>query len=104
MLLFNINYIYYYLNNSYCMKRKKHPKKTILELLEKHPEGLTIQKVADLSKMSRLTATKYIHELLGEGRVYERKVGIARLLYTKERFMKTLKEEKIIEKLKEKLK
>ncbi len=86
------------------MRRKIHPKKTISELLEKHTEGLTIQRVADLSKMSRLTATKYIHELLGEGKIHERKVGIARLLYSKERFIKKVREEEMIEKLKEKLK
>jgi len=84
------------------MQKKRKPKKTIMKLLDEHPEGLTIQKVANITKMSRLTATKYIHELLGEGRIRERKVGVARLLFSKERFIKSVKEEQIIKKLKEK--
>lgn len=86
------------------MQKKRKPKKKIMKLLDGHPEGLTIQKVADLTGMSRLTATKYIHELLGEGKIRERKVGVARLLFSKERFVKSVKEEEIIKKLKEKLK
>jgi len=84
------------------MQKKRKPKRTIMNLLDGHPEGLTIQKVANLSRMSRLTATKYIHELLGEGRIRERKVGVARLLFSKERFIKSIKEEEILKKLKEK--
>jgi response regulator of citrate/malate metabolism len=83
---------------------KKSPKDRIGKIIENHPEGLTIQKVADLASMSRLTATKYIHELIGEGRIYERRVGAARILYSKERFMKLVKEEEIIQKIKEKMK
>ena len=83
------------------MQKKKKPKKTIINLLDEHPEGLTIQKVADLTRMSWLTATKYIHELLGEGKIRERKVGVARLLFSKERFIKSVKEEEIIKKLKQ---
>jgi len=86
------------------MQRKKNPKQTIMKLLDEHPEGQTIQKVADLTNMSRLTATKYIHELIGEGKICERKIGVARLLFSKERFIKSVKEEELIEKLKEKLK
>jgi len=83
------------------MQKKRKPKKTIMKLLDDHPEGLTIQRVANLTKMSRLTATKYIHELLGEGKIRERKVGVARLLFSKEKFIKSVKEEEIIKKLKE---
>lgn len=86
------------------MVAKKQPKKTILKTLNEHPEGLTIQKVANLTKMSRLTATKYIHELIGEGKIRERKIGVARLLFSKERFIKTIKEEEVIEKLRKKFK
>ena len=86
------------------MQKKKKPKETIMKLLDGHPEGLTIQKVSNLAGMSRLTATKYIHELLGQGKIRERKVGVARLLFSKERFIKSIKEEEIIQKLKEKFK
>jgi len=82
------------------MQSKKRPKKLIIETLKKHSEGLTLQKIANLTKMSRLTATKYIHELIGEGKVYQRNVGMAKLCYLKERFVQMVKEEELIEKLK----
>ncbi len=97
--MFNINY-----NKGICLKRKKDPKKIILNVLRNHPEGLTLQKVAVLSKMSRLTATKYIHELMGAEIIYQRKVGIAKLCYLKERFLRTVRQEEVLEKLKKKLK
>jgi DNA-binding IclR family transcriptional regulator len=81
-------------------KSKQH----ILNILKNHPEGLTIQKLSTLTKLSRITTTKYVERLLGEGRIYERKVGVYRLLFSKERLLETVKEEKIIKKLKEKLK
>lgn len=86
------------------MKRKKDPKKVILNVLREHPEGLTLQKIAILSKMSRLTATKYIHELMGAGVIYQRKVGIAKLCYLKERFVRTVKQEEVLKKLEKKFK
>jgi len=85
------------------MHSKKNPKKLIVEMLKKHPEGLTLQKISNLTKMSRLTATKYVHELMGEGRIYQRSVGMAKLCYLKERFVRLVKQEEIIEKLKKKL-
>jgi DNA-binding IclR family transcriptional regulator len=84
------------------MKTKINPKKVIVEALKKHPEGLTLQKVANLTGMSRLTATKYVHELIGEGKIYQRSVGMAKLCYLKERFMQQVKEEEIIEKIQQK--
>jgi len=86
------------------LKRKKDPKKVILNVLREHPEGLTLQKIAILSKMSRLTATKYIHELMGAGVIYQRKVGIAKLCYLKERFVRTVKQEEVLKKLEKKFK
>lgn len=86
------------------MKPKREPKKTIVDILKKHPEGLTLQGISVLSSMSRLTATKYIHELMGEGVIYQRKVGIAKLCYLKERFARLVKEEEIIDKLEKELK
>ena len=85
------------------MKPKTDPKKVILDTLKKHPEGLTLQKISELTDMSRLTATKYVHELMGAGIIYQRKVGIAKLCYLKERFARVVKEEELLEKLKEKL-
>lgn len=85
------------------MVSKIHPKETIMEVLRKHPEGLTLQKISKLSSMSRLTATKYVHELIGEGKIYQREVGMAKLCYLKDRFADLVKEEEIIAKIKKKL-
>lgn len=85
------------------MHSKRNPKKLITETLKKHPEGLTLQKISNLTKMSRLTATKYVHELMGEGKVYQRNVGMAKLCYLKERFVRLVKQEEVIEKLQKKL-
>lgn len=81
----------------------KDQKKVILDLIKKHPEGLTLEKISSLVGTSRITATKYIHELLGEGVIYQRQVGVAKLCYPKERFVSMVKEEEVIKKLKEKI-
>ena len=60
-------------------------KEIILELLGREKGGLTIQDISRLGKMSRFTATIYIHELLGEGKVVERKIGAYRLFKLKEK-------------------
>ena len=86
------------------MLSKLHPKDTIIEVLKKHPEGLTLQKLSTLTEMSRLTATKYIHELMGEGKIYQREVGMAKLCYLKERFAQLVKQEEVIKQLQKKLK
>lgn len=80
------------------------PKSLILKLLKDHPEGATIQKLSKLCNMSRITVTKYIHELLGEGRIFERKIGVARLMFSKEKFLEVVREEDIINKLRSKMK
>lgn len=78
-------------------------RKAILDILRKHPEGLTVAKISSLLKISRITATKYIERLIGEGMIYEKKIGVYRLLFLRERFLESIKEEKIIRKLKKKL-
>ena len=72
-------------------------------MLKKHPEGLTIQKISELLGTSIITATKYIHELIGEGKIYQRKIGIAKLCYAKERFVDMVNQKEVLEKLKEKM-
>jgi DNA-binding IclR family transcriptional regulator len=86
------------------MISKIHPKNDIIEVLKNHPEGLTLQKIANLTRMSRLTATKYVHELIGEGKIYQREVGMAKLCYLKERFAQLVKQEEVIKQLQKKLK
>jgi response regulator of citrate/malate metabolism len=78
-------------------------KEKIMNILKKHPEGLTIQKISDILGMSRITATKYIHELIGEKRVYQRKVGVAKLCYAKDRFVEMVNQKEVLDKLKKKI-
>jgi len=59
------------------------PRKTIIEVLKKHPEGLTILEIGKIAVMHRLTASKYIYGLISEGVVLQRKVGPAKLCYLK---------------------
>ena len=84
--------------------RKEDKKKVIISILKENPEGLTIQEVAKLGKMSRITATIYLHELLGEGKVLERKIGAYRLFYLKEKYLETVTSKEILEKIKDKIK
>jgi predicted transcriptional regulator len=86
------------------MMRKEGKKEIILKLLKEHPDGLTIQEISRLGKMSRITATIYVHELLGEGKITERKIGAYRLLYLTEKYLESVKEKEVIEKIKEKIK
>ncbi|MEM5773286.1 MAG: hypothetical protein QXL86_03665 [Candidatus Aenigmatarchaeota archaeon] len=58
-------------------------KQKILQILKKEPRGLTIQEIARLGNMNRFKATIYIHELLGEGKVTERKIGAYKLFKLK---------------------
>ena len=40
---------------------------------------------------------------MGEGKVYQRKVGIAKLCYAKERFVEMVNQGQVLEKLKKKM-
>ena len=62
---------------------EKKEKEIILQLLAQEPRGLTIQDISGLGKMSRFTAAIYLHELLGEGKVSERKIGAYKLFKLK---------------------
>ncbi|NIO44469.1 MAG: hypothetical protein GTN36_02845, partial [Candidatus Aenigmarchaeota archaeon] len=77
------------------------PRKSILEVLRKHPEGLTLLSLAKFSGLHRHTVTKYIHELLGAGIIFQRSVGVAKLCYLKEKFKNRTDEKKLLDNLKE---
>ena len=81
----------------------KDPRERIIEVLRTHPEGLTLQKLSELVKMSRLTTTKYVHELIGAGIVYQRKVGVAKLCYLKNRYIRVVNKKELLEIIKKKL-
>jgi len=82
---------------------RKDPKEKIISILKDHSEGLTLQEIAKLSGMSRITATKYVHELLGAGIIYQRKIGRVKLCYLKNLFLQKVAEDEILKLLKKKL-
>jgi len=85
-------------------RRREDKKQLILDLIEKHPDGLTIQGVAKLGNMSRITASIYLHELLGEGKIVEKRVGVYRIFFPRRKLIKEIKDWEILKKLRKKLK
>jgi biotin operon repressor len=65
------------------LKRKNDVKKRVIEILKEHPEGLTTVDISKYVGMSRHSVTKYIYQLLGEGTIFQREVGTAKLCYLK---------------------
>lgn len=65
-------------NNKYTGK--------IIDILRKHPEGLSITDIAKLLQVHRHTITKYIYQLMGAGVIYQRKVGPTKLCYLRENY------------------
>jgi uncharacterized repeat protein (TIGR01451 family) len=61
--------------------RLENPKNLIRDVLKKHPEGLTISSIAQMSGLHRHTSRKYINELTNAGEVVQRLVGAAKLCY-----------------------
>ena len=61
-------------------------KKKIIEVLSKHPEGLTFTQIAREVGMHRHTITKYVYELKGEGIVFVRDLKTLKLCYLKKHF------------------
>lgn len=59
-------------------------KNEIIEILRKHPDGLTIVEIEKILKVSKHTAVKYIYQLVGEGLIHQREVGTAKLCYLKD--------------------
>ncbi len=55
-------------------------KHRILEVLHQNAEGMTIQDLSRHLKVTRITTTKYVHELLGAATISERRVGVYRFL------------------------
>ena len=59
-------------------------KEEIFNLLRKHKEGLTVIEIARILKFSRNTIAVYLAELKGEGKIWIRNIGMAKLNYWKE--------------------
>ena len=64
-------------------RRFKSIENEIVDILKKHPEGLTITEISRLLMMHRHTTIKYIYRLIGSELLFQRKVGPAKLCYLK---------------------
>ena len=80
------------------------PIKAIIEALKLNHEGLTLLSLAEVTGLHRHTCTKYIHELIGAGIVYQRDVGAAKLCYLSKEIESKAEENRIAEELKKKRK
>lgn len=63
------------------MKREEKSIEKIVNLLKKHPDGLTIIEISRKLNMNRITVSKYIMLLIGEKKVRIRRVGNAKLIF-----------------------
>ena len=63
------------------MDDKNRIKDRIKRVLQEHPEGVHILGIARLVGSHRHTVTKYIHELMGAGTIYQRDLGTIKLCY-----------------------
>ena len=59
-------------------------KKVITDTLREHPEGLTFTSLAEYVGLHRHTTTKYIYELMGAGKISQRRIGAAKLCYLRD--------------------
>lgn len=75
-------------------------KEKIEKVLFEHPEGLHILGIARLVGAHRHTVTKYIHELMGAEIIYQREIGTIKICYLSEKFVKSVKGKKTLEKIK----
>jgi hypothetical protein len=62
---------------------ENHFKERILECIRKHPEGLTIMGISEITRINRITVSKYVLVLLAGGIIEQRLIGTAKLCYPK---------------------
>lgn len=81
-------------------------KDKIIKVLQEYSEGLHIMGIAPLVGAHRHTVTKYIHELIGAGIIYQRELGTVKICYLSPKFVKLrpIKEKGLLEKFKKRLK
>ena len=70
-------------------------KRKIIDILRKHPEGLTILELSRLLEAHRQTVSKYVLVLETAGKISKRIIGSAKLLYLKEHFKQNSKIERL---------
>jgi len=85
------------------MRPRKNAKEQIIKALSQHPEGLMLTEIAKIAGMNRFTVTKYIHELIGNGSVFQKEAAAARICYLKESLVRRMKNREIIEILEKKV-
>ena len=69
--------------NRIIMDATNNVRESIISILRKENSGLSITDISEKIGMNRRSVTKYIYQLLGEGLLYHRKVGTAKLCYLK---------------------
>ncbi len=70
------------------MALRRDAKKLIIKALKQHPEGLMLIEIASITGMNRFTVAKYVHELIGSGRVFQKSAAAAKMCYLREAFVK----------------
>jgi len=78
---------------------KEEIEKKILEVLRKHPEGMTIADISREIGVHRNTVSKYVFGLVKEHIVAQRRIGVVSLCYLKEDFVKSISGKKDVKKL-----
>jgi DNA-binding IclR family transcriptional regulator len=66
------------------LNSRKDAKGLIIKVLREHPEGLMLIEIAKITGMNRFTITKYVHELVGNGFIFQKKAAAAKLCYLRE--------------------
>jgi predicted transcriptional regulator len=74
------------------LNRKRDAKKLIVNALREHPEGLMLKEIAKITGMNRLTVAKYVHELMGNGSIFQKEAAAAKICYLRERLLKSPEE------------
>jgi len=64
--------------------KKNNVRERIIEILKKHPEGLTILELTKIMGMNRITISKYVYGLISEDLISQRRVGPAKICCLKE--------------------
>ena len=74
------------------MLEKDKKRITIIDLLQAHEDGLTIQEIIDKTGLARHTVLARLHHLEGEGKIWMRQVNMAKMYYWKKKSKINLEE------------
>ena len=82
------------------LDKRKDVKGLIIKVLRDHPEGLMLSELAKITDMNRFTVTKYIHELKGNGSVFQKEAAAAKMCYLRSNLNKKIRNRVVIGQLK----